>query len=324
MKAIRFIAGLSCMTFVTCTALAQAFPSKPLRVLIGYAAGGPSDLVTRMVVQDMSARLGQQIVAENRTGASGMIALDALLASPADGYSIYQLATPTVVASVLAGRAVDPVASFAPLGFFYDSSIQIEINPEAPLMSNVRTVKDLIDVAKANPGKVNFTSAGAGSTGHLFGVRLGMAGGVQWTHVGYKGLAPAALDVMAGRVHMVVGTVGNDEQLIREGKIRMLAVTGPVRDPRYPTVPSMVEAGYGDLAVTTWAGLIVRAGTPSEATDRLAAELRTTMLKTDIQARVATMTGIPRMATPQEFGTRIANDYQNFARIIKEGNIKVD
>lgn len=324
MKGIRFIAGLTCMMVVAGSALAQAFPNKPLKVIIGYAAGGPTDLVARLVTQDMAARLGTTVVADNRPGASGVIALDALMASPPDGTTLQPLATPTVVSSILGGKAVDPATAFAPVGFIWDSAIQIEINPDAPMMSEVRSLRDLINVAKANPGKVYFTSAGTGSTGHLFGVRLGLESGVQWTHVGYKGLAPASVDMMAGRVHMVVGTVTNNEQMIKEGKIRVLAVSGPERDPRYPNAPSIVEAGFGDIAVTTWAGLITTAGAPKEIIDRLAQELRTTMQKPDLQAKIAGMAGLPRIGTTQEFATRVSKDYRDFARVIKEANIKVE
>ena len=324
MKSIRFMTGVAASFLFGGAAMAQGFPNKPIRVLIGYAPGGPTDLVTRIVVQDMAARMGQSAVAENRPGASGMIAIDALLASPADGYTIEVLATPTVVASILANKAVDPTASFSYLGFIWDAGIPIQINPEAPYMANVRTLRDLVAAAKANPGKINYSSAGAGSTGHLFGARFAVETGIDWTHVGYKGMGPAGLDMMAGRLQMLVGRVGNDEQLIKDGKLRVLASTGPDRFPAFPDAPSMIEAGFGDLTVTSWAGLIAPVGTPKEAVDRMAAELRTTLQKADIAAKMAATASPPKIAPVQDFSNRVTRDYRDFARVIKAANIKVE
>ena len=324
MKSIRFMTCVAASLLFGGAAMAQGFPNKPIRVLIGYAPGGPTDLVTRIVVQDMAARMGQSAVAENRPGASGMIAIDALLASPADGYTIEVLATPTVVASILANKAVDPTASFSYLGFIWDAGIPIQINPEAPYMANVRTLRDLVAAAKANPGKINYSSAGAGSTGHLFGARFAVETGIDWTHVGYKGMGPAGLDMMAGRLQMLVGRVGNDDQLIKDGKLRVLASTGPDRFPAFPDAPSMIEAGFGDLAVTSWAGLIAPVGTPKEAVDRMAAELRTTLQKTDIAAKMAATASPPKIAPVQDFSNRVTRDYRDFARVIKAANIKVE
>ena len=324
MKSIRFMTCVAASLLFGGAAMAQGFPNKPIRVLIGYAPGGPTDLVTRIVVQDMAARMGQSAVAENRPGASGMIAIDALLASPADGYTIEVLATPTVVASILANKAVDPTASFSYLGFIWDAGIPIQINPEAPYMANVRTLRDLVAAAKANPGTINYSSAGAGSTGHLFGARFAVETGIDWTHVGYKGMGPAGLDMMAGRLQMLVGRVGNDEQLIKDGKLRVLASTGPDRVPAFPDAPSMIEAGFGDLTVTSWAGLIAPVGTPKEAVDRMAAELRTTLQKADIAAKMAATASPPKIAPVQDFSNRVTRDYRDFARVIKAANIKVE
>ena len=324
MKSIRFMTCVAASLLFGGAAMAQGFPNKPIRVLIGYAPGGPTDLVTRIVVQDMAARMGQSAVAENRPGASGMIAIDALLASPADGYTIEVLATPTVVASILANKAVDPTASFSYLGFIWDAGIPIQINPEAPYMAHVRTLRDLVAAAKANPGKINYSSAGAGSTGHLFGARFAVETGIDWTHVGYKGMGPAGLDMMAGRLQMLVGRVGNDDQLIKDGKLRVLASTGPDRFPAFPDAPSMIEAGFGDLAVTSWAGLIAPVGTPKEAVDRMAAELRITLQKADIAAKMAATASPPKIAPVQDFSNRVTRDYRDFARVIKAANIKVE
>ena len=324
MKGIRFIACVASMVLFGSAAMAQGFPNKPIRVLIGYAPGGPTDLVTRLVVQDMATRMGQSVVAENRPGASGMIAIDALLASPADGYTIEVLATPTVVASILGGKAVDPAASFSYLGFLWDAGIPIQINPDAPYMANVRTMKDLVAAAKANPGKINYSSAGAGSTGHLFGARLAVETGIDWTHVGYKGMGPAGLDMMAGRLQMLVGRVGNDEQLIKDGKLRVLASTGPDRFPAFPDAPSMAEAGFADLAVTSWAGLVAPAATPKDILDRLSAELRTSLQKSDIAAKMTSTASPPKITSAQDFAGRVTRDYRDFARVIKAANIKVE
>ena len=327
MRYVSSAAGVLCVG-VLCTfpsvVQAQAYPAKPIRVLVGFASGGPTDVVVRAVAADVSARLGQTLVVENRPGAAGMIAIDALRELPADGYAIGPLTSPTVVASILAGKAANPVTAFTSIGYLWEGGIAVTANPSTPLMAQVRSMSDLVSVAKANPGKIHFSSAGTGSTGHLFGAMLASNTAIDLPHVGYKGLAPAIIDLMAGRIAFIVGSATNDQQLVQEGKLRILAMTGATRSERYPSVPSIAEAGFPDLVTTTWAGMVGPGGIPKAVADRLSSELKTTMEKTEIRRLTNTVAAEPRAGTAEEFAGRYTRDYLNFSRIIQAANIKVE
>ena len=309
---------------VSSGAQAQAFPTKPIRVIVGFAAGGPVDVALRAVGGDMATRLGQPLVLDNKPGATGMIAFDLLRESPADGYTVSPFATVTIVASILAGKAVpNPATAFVPLGYIYESGIPFTLNPAAPFLANVRTLKDLVAAARANPGKVFFSSAGAGSSGHLVGALLAHSNGVEFIHVGHKGIAPATIDLMAGRIGFIMASVVGDQQMVQEGKLRVLATTAANRSAKYPDVPSMVEAGFPELVTTSWGGLIAPAGTPRAIADRLSTELKTSMDKQEVRRVVLTMSE-PRSGSAEEYQQRYVKDYENFARVIKAANIKVE
>jgi tripartite-type tricarboxylate transporter receptor subunit TctC len=320
------VATITLLSLLTATgnALGQAFPSKPIRVIVGFAAGGPVDVAMRAVGGDMSTRLGQPLVLDNKPGATGMIAFDMLRESPPDGYTVSPFATVTIVASILAGKAVpNPATAFTSLGYIYEAGIPFTLNPAAPHLANVRTLKDLVATARANPGKVFFSSAGAGSSGHLVGSLLAHSNGVEFIHVGHKGIAPATIDLMAGRIGFIMASVVGDQQMVQEGKLRVLATTAANRSAKYPDVPSMVEAGFPELVTTTWGGLIAPAGTPKAIADRLSMELKTSMDKQDVRRVVLTMSE-PRSSTAEEFQQRYVKDYETFARVIKAANIKVE
>lgn len=264
------------------------------------------------------------MVLDNKPGATGMIAFDMLRESPPDGYTVSPFATVTIVASILAGKAVaNPAAAFVPLGYIYEAGIPFTANPAAPHMANVRTLKDLIEATRANPGKIFFSSAGAGSSGHLVGSLLAFNNGIEFIHVGHKGIAPATVDLMAGRIAFLMGSVVGDQQAVKDGTLRILATTAAARSAKYPNTPSMVEAGFPDLVTTTWGGLIAPAGTPKAIADRLSAELKTSMEKQDVRRVVLTMSE-PRSSTAEEFQQRYIKDYDNFAKVIKAANIKVE
>jgi tripartite-type tricarboxylate transporter receptor subunit TctC len=306
------------------SASAQTFPSKPIRVILGFAAGGPSDLAVRTVGDDMARRLGQAVVVENRPGATGMIALDAMKDAPADGYTLQAFLTPTVVASILAGRAVpNPAAAFTPIGYIWQAGLSITVNPAAPFMVNVKTLKDLVAAAKASPGKISYSSAGTRSTGHLIGALLASSAGIDWTHIGYKGFGPATTDFMAGRLSVLFGSVTNDLELRQQGKLLILANTAPARPAKYPDVPTVAQAGFPELEITSWGGLIGPGGIPAPIARRLASELEAAIDKPDVQKVVNTMS-IAYRGTADELQKRYLRDYEVYARVIREAKITVE
>ncbi|HXC39184.1 MAG TPA: tripartite tricarboxylate transporter substrate binding protein [Burkholderiales bacterium] len=325
MKRIAAVAlSLALSALAPAAAFAQAWPAKPIRAIVGFPSGGSADTAVRAAVNDMSTRLGQSMVVDSRPGATGMIALDAVKDAPPDGYTIGLLATPTIVASILAGRAVsNPAAAFTPIGYIWQAGLSITVNPAAPYMANVSTLRDLVAAAKANPGKIYYSSAGTGSSGHLLGVLLATSTGMDWSHVGYKGLAPATTDFMAGRISVIMGSVLNDLQLIKEGKLRVVANTAPAREPKYPDVPTVAEAGFPDLVFTSWGGLVGPGGLPKPVAERLSSELKTSMAKQEVQ-RVVTTMSVPYTGSVDEFYKRYVADYDILARVVKVADIKME
>jgi tripartite-type tricarboxylate transporter receptor subunit TctC len=317
----RTAAALLCGAIVSGSAFAQAYPSKPVRFLVGFAAGGPTDLAARIIAEGMSANLGHQVIVENRPGASAQLAHDALKTSAPDGYTFGLFMTPMVVATLVASKPVS-TADVTMIGGIYDSVFIVLANPNAPLMSNVNTLRDLITVVKANPGKINFTSAGTGSTGHLFGARIGVAEGLKWEHIGYKGIGPAATDLMAGRIAVAMGNFPNDVELIKEGKLRAIVTSGNARMPRYPNTQSLNEAGYGQLGLGTWAGLGGPAGMPKNVTDRLVTAYRSFYERKDLVDKLSLHFPEPKFQAPEAFEKRAREDIEAIVKVVKEAGIK--
>ena len=314
-------AVLLCGAIMAGSAFGQAFPNKPVKLLVGFAAGGPTDIAARLIAEGMTANLGQQVLVENRGGAGGQLAIDALKASPPDGYAITLLLTPMVVATLVAGKPIS-AADFTPIAFLYDSVFVVLVNPNAPLMSNVKTIKDLIDVVKANPGQVNYTSAGTGSTGHLFGARVGAAQGMKWEHIGYKGLGPAGVDLVAGRVAVAMGNIPNDVQFIKEGKLRAVSTSGMTRMPRYPDAQSLAEAGYPQLSLGTWGSVVGPAGMPKSVADRLGVAVRAFFDRPDLVEKVALNFPEPKYQGADAVERRLREDIESMAKVIRESGIK--
>jgi tripartite-type tricarboxylate transporter receptor subunit TctC len=317
------IGGALLAGLVAGPALAQGYPAKPLKMIVGFAAGGPTDVGARVLAEAMSADLGQPIVVENRGGAGGQLGYEALKASPADGYTISLLMTPVVVASMVAGKTVSP-SDVTPVAFLYDSTFIMLVNPAAPHMADVKTMKDLVAAVKANPGKVNYTSAGTGSTGHLFGARIGKALDLDWEHIGYPGIGPASTDLMAGRIAVAMGNFPNDVQFIKEGKLRAITTSGETRMERYPDAPSLKESGFAELSLGTWAGVVGPAGMPKEATERLDRAVQAFFARPDMVAKMALHLPEPKYGSGAALDARLKGDIAAIDRVIKEAGIKAN
>jgi tripartite-type tricarboxylate transporter receptor subunit TctC len=315
--------ALLCGVVLAGSAFGQAYPSKPIKLIVPFAAGGPTDIAARLIGEGMSANLGQQIIADNRGAAGGQIAIEGLKASPPDGYTISLLLTPNIVSTLVSGKPI-AVTDFTPIAFLYDSVFVTLVNPNAPLMSNVKTMKDLIEVVKANPGKINYTSSGTGSTGHLFGARISAAQGMKWEHVGYKGLGPAAVDLMAGRIAVAFGNIPNDVQFIKEGKLRAVSTSGMTRMARYPETPSLAESGYPQLSIGTWGGIVGPAGMPKAMADRLSVAVRAFFDRPDLVEKVALNFPEPKYQGPEAVEKRLREDIDAMSRVIRESGIKAE
>jgi tripartite-type tricarboxylate transporter receptor subunit TctC len=303
-----------------CAVEAQVYPSKTINFIIGFAAGGNVDLMARVAAEDMRTRLGQNIVVENRAGATGVIAWDAVRAAPADGHTITLFVAPTLNNFHLIAKPFDPEKDITPLGIMYNSSTPLIVNPASPFMENVRTLADLVAAAKSNPGKINYSSAGPGSLGHLFGERLKAVAGINYQHIAYKGIAPAASDLMAGTISFMFGGPNNGPALVKEGKLRAIAVTGAKPHIEYTMAPTIDKTPWPQLAATSWGGLASNGGTPRPIAERLAAEFRTTMAKPEVLEKIKLFD--PNYGPAEEFAKLIASDWKIWGEVIRQAGIK--
>jgi tripartite-type tricarboxylate transporter receptor subunit TctC len=315
---LRLAAGVVAMPAVSRLAWAQAYPSRPVRIVVGFAAGGSSDIGARLIGQWLQERLGQPFVIENRPGAATNIATETVVRAPADGYTLLMVGPSSTINATLYDklsfvflRDIAPVAS---------TIRQPQIMLASPSIA-AKTVPELIAYAKANPGKITMASAGTGSSGHLAGEMFKMMAGVNMVHVPYRGAGPALTDLLGGQVlTSIVGTTGSIEY-VRTGKLRALAVTTTERAAALPDVPTMSEflPGYdaGDLL-----GVGVPRNTPAEIVDLLNKEINAALADPKIKARFADLGGTALALTPAEYGKLLADETEKWGKVIRAVNIK--
>ncbi len=302
--------------------MAQAFPTKPLRLIVSFVPGGPTDIVARVVAGKMSEGLGQQVVVENRGGAGGTLGADAVAKSPGDGYTLLlgTISTLGVASSVYPNLPYDPRKSFAPVSLLTDAYFVIGVNSTAV----PGTLREFIAQAKAAPGKFNFASNGAGNITHIAGELFNNMVGTNVVHIPYKGTAPAALDVAAGRAHVQFDVLPAFQQHIASGKIRALAIASPRRDSRIPDVPTTAEAGMSDFVLSAWFGLVATAGSPEPAIRRMNAEINKGLAANDVRETIFKLGLEPAGGSPEQFAALIAKENERWPAIVKAAGIKLD
>jgi len=300
---------------------ADAYPAKPVRVIVGPAPGGATDIIARMLAQKLSENLRRSFVVENRTGAGGTLA-DALVAKSApDGYTVLAVASAFAITPALFhGIPYDPVKDFAPVSLVVQAPILLMAHPSLP----VKSVQDLIALAKAKPGTLNAASAGHGSSNHLALELFNGLAGVKITHVPYKGTGPALIDLMAGQVDLMFGNIVSSLQYVRMGKLRALAVTSAKRSPVAPDLPSIAEAGVPGYETTTWHGWLAPAGTPPEIVGKLNLELARTLKSRAILDRLAEDGGEPVASSPEQFGRFLAGEIARWRKVVERARIRVE
>jgi tripartite-type tricarboxylate transporter receptor subunit TctC len=303
-------------------ALAQAFPGKPVRIVVPFPAGGPIDMTTRPLAQKMSEGLGSPVVIDNRGGANGNIGAENVAKSPADGYSL--------VVGAGGGFAIGPhlyrklpfdvFRDFAPVSLFVTLPQLLVVHPQLP----VKTVKELVALAKARPNQLNFGSSGAGSTPHLAMELLKRSANIEMVHVPYKGMGPATMDLMGGQLQLTFADMPVLLQQVKAGKLRSLAVGTPKRSLNLPDVPTMIEAGYPKVEASNWYGLFAPAGTPREIISRLNAEtVKATNnpdLKSFMQAQGAEAAG----STPEQLAALHKREFDKWGIVVKAIGITLD
>jgi tripartite-type tricarboxylate transporter receptor subunit TctC len=323
MKPMLFaIAALAALAGWTDGALAQAFPAKPLRIVVPFAAGGAIDIIVRASGQQLSKELGQPVVIDNRPGASGNIGADAVAKSAADGYTLVAgtSATHAVNAALYAKLPYDIRRDFVPVAHIAGVPNVLVVTPA----SGMHSVADLVKQARAAPGKMSYGSAGSGTSLHLAGELFGSAAQVNLLHVPYKGAAPATTDLLGGQITMMFNTVPVALPLIRSGKLTPLAVTSPKRHFALPEVPTFAELGYASVESETWVGLFAPAGTARDVVDKVAQALDRALREKSVVDLLRQQGAEPHFMDPNEFARYVDSEIARWGGIVRAAGIKLD
>jgi tripartite-type tricarboxylate transporter receptor subunit TctC len=314
----RLLAGLLCAALAPSVG-AQTYPAKPIRLIVSFVPGGPTDIVARVVAQKISEPLAQQVIVENRGGAGGTLGADVAAKATPDGYTLLlgTISTLGLAPSTYPNLPYDPVKAFAPISMLTNAYFVIGANESMP-----GTLKELI--AQTKSGKHNFASNGAGNITHVAGELFNNMTGTKLVHIPYKGSAPAAADVAAGRAHVQFDVLTTFQQFIPTGRIRALAVAGPKRDPRLPDVPTTAEAGIPDFRLSAWFGLVATAGSPAAVVRRLNGEVVKALNAADVLATINKLALEPAPTTPEQFATIISEENRRWPPIVKAAGIKLE
>jgi tripartite-type tricarboxylate transporter receptor subunit TctC len=297
----------------------DAYPSKPIRLILPFPPGGGTDILGRLVAERLGARLGQPVVIDNRGGAGGNLGAEAAAHSAPDGYTLLLAATTLAISPSLYKKlAYDPVKDLAPIGLVATVPNVMITHPSVP----AKTLQEFIALAKTRPGELNFGSGGNGTSNHLGGELFNMVAGVKLVHIPYKGVNLAMNDAMAGNIQLVVIGIPAAAPQIKSGKLRALAVIAPQRSAALPDVPTVAEAGLTNFDVTTWYGLLAPAATPRPIIARLNAELVRVMQAPDLKERLAGMGTDPLTSTPEEFGAYIGQEIAKWGEVVRKAGLR--
>jgi len=301
-------------------AQAQDYPSRPIRVIVPYGAGGSSDGPMRVIAQEVSKHIGQQMVVENRPGQGAMIGSEVVARAPADGYTLLLASNPNAIsASLYSNLSFNPVEDFAPITMLGREQAVLLAHPSLP----AKTVQELIAMAKERPGKINYGSSGNGSAQHLFMALFTSMAGIQLTHIPYKGTGPAIVDLIGGRYDFNFAGLAGAVPQMRGGKLRGLAVTTPQRIASLPDIPAVAEAVPG-YEVVGWYGVIGPAGMPAPIVAKLHDEIVRVLAMPDVRERIVHDGSDPVGNTPQEFRDFMTADLNKWAKLVKESGAKLD
>ena len=317
---LHLAAGAAALPAVSRMAQAQAYPSRPVRIIVGFPAGGATDIQARLMGQWLSDRLGQQFIIENRPGASGNIGTEAVARAPADGYTLLQIVTPHAInAALYTNLSFDFARDIAPVICVARLAYVVVVHPSVP----ATTLPEFIAHAKANPGKINYGSAGPGTPQNIACELFKMMAGVNLVHVPYRGGAPAVTDLVGGHLQVIFCPVSESIEQIKSGKLRALAVTTAKRLDVFPDLPTIGDFVPGYEA-SGFAGIGVPRNTPAEIITLLNKELNAGVADAKIQARITELGGTPLGSSPAEFGTIISEATEKWAKVIKFAGIKVE
>jgi tripartite-type tricarboxylate transporter receptor subunit TctC len=316
----RLLVVAACLAAGVLPAAAADYPVRPIRLIVGFPAGGPTDIVARIVAQALSERIGQQVIVENRPGAGSNVATQAVIASPPDGYTLMIVSPPHAINATLYKKLpYNFLQDIAPVAGIAEGPNVMEVHPSVP----AKTVAEFIAYAKANPGKISFASAGNGTTIHLSGELFMAMTGIKMLHVPYRGSAPALTDMISGQVHVMFDNVLSSIGHLQSGALRPLAVTSRTRLETLPDVPTVAETVPG-YETGTWWGIGVPKGTPADVVDKLNRETNAILAEPKIKARFAELGAAPMIVTPQAFGKFLATETEKWATAVKFAGASVD
>ncbi len=316
------LAAFALLASASVSVQAQQYPNRPIRLVIPYPPGGSTDIIGRAVANKLGEYLGQSVLADNRPGANTIVGAEIVAKSQPDGYSLLfaTLSTMVLNPATYAKLPYDPLKDFAPVAKLSEYPYYYVVRNNFP----PKTIKELVEYAKANPGKVSYGSTGNGSPAHFGGVMLENATGIKMIHVPYQGNAPANTDMMGDRLDINLTGLASIESLVKAGKMRLMAVAGYVRDPRMPDVPTVIEAGFKDYWVGTWFSIVTKSGTPRPIILKLNTEINRVLRAPDV-AKPLTAQGYDlAQGTPEDLGNLIKKELPRWVKAAKDGNIKFD
>ncbi|MEO8203045.1 MAG: tripartite tricarboxylate transporter substrate binding protein [Betaproteobacteria bacterium] len=318
---LRLLLAAAVLVFAG-SALAQTWPSKPVRLIVPYPPGGSADILARAIGQKLAERLGQQVVIDNRPGAGTAIGAEATAKAAADGYTVMlgTVSSHAINPALTPGLKYDPVKDFAPVSLVASIPFALIVHPSLP----VHSVKELIALAKSKPGALNFSSAGTGTSNHLAGELFKSMTGTFMVHIPYKGSAPALTDLIGGQVQLMFDLVLTTAPHVKSGAVRALAVTGRERSAALPGVPTVAESGVPGYEVSAWFGIFAPAGTPAAVIGTLNAETVKALRQPDLRDRMASQGAEPVTSTPEQFAAYVKEELAKWTRVVKASGMKVD
>ena len=297
------------------------YPARPIRLITPFAPGGSTTTVGRVIGQKLTESWGQNVIVDNRPGGNMIIGTDALAKATPDGYTILLTTNAHVInPSLFSKLPYDPIKDFAPVGNVYISEFVLVINPALP----ANNLQELITLAKAKPGQLNYATTGAGGSGHLANEMFAMLAGIKTQHIPYKGAGPAMVDLIGGQIQMFINNPLTVIGHIKSGRMRGIAVTGEVRLPTLPQVPTFSEAGLPGMDVKPWFCVVAPTGTPKPIINKLSTEIARIMAMPDVQDYLAKQGMMPFSSTPEQLATLMKTDMARWAKFIKAANIRLD
>jgi tripartite-type tricarboxylate transporter receptor subunit TctC len=318
---LRLAGAAAAVPALSWTARAQAYPTRPVRLIVGFAPAGPTDVFARLIAQKLGESFGKQFYVDNIVGGSGNVATGQAAKAPPDGHTVLVAFSTFVVNPILFDKVpYDPVKDFAPVTLAVSSTTVLSVNPSVP----ARTVKELVDLIRAGARKYSYATGGTGSQTHLAGEQFRLSLGLDLVHVPFGGGGPAVAAVVAGHAPIGFNALTPVVPQVKEGKLRALAVTGKTRSQILPDVPTMTEAGYPDIEGDSWVGILVPAETPKEIVGVLYREIAKVMALPEMKERLAALGFEPVVSAPDQFGRRIGAEIETWGRVIRAANIRTN